>query len=125
MEKKMFFGAEAKTFQRAHVLRKNMTAMEQKLWDYLKIKPLGYKFRRQHPITVYIADFYCHPLQLIIEIDGDIHAEKEVSENDTFRQLNLEAQGIKFLRFTNQEIDMNFSEVKRKIETFIELINKQ
>ena len=54
----------------AEKLRAKMTEPEKKLWDFLKTKPLGFKFRRQHPFSTYVLDFYCHRAQLAIEIDG-------------------------------------------------------
>ena len=58
-------------YQRARELRNNSTHAEIILWGYLKAKPLGYKFRRQHPYAIYILDFYCHSLKLCIEVDGN------------------------------------------------------
>ncbi len=60
-------------FANAKHLRKNMTDAETVLWMYLKEGINGLKFRRQHPIGIYIADFYCHKARLIIEIDGERH----------------------------------------------------
>src|ERR1700749_4395865 len=105
MEKKMFLNASHTIFEAAKTLRENQTEAEKALWNYLKQKPLGYKFRRQHPISIYIADFYCHALKLIIEIDGMIHANIDVCGNDVERQKKLEADGIKFLRFTNEQVE--------------------
>lgn len=70
MEKKMFLGAHPIIFENAKALRNNLTNAEIKLWGCLKTKPMGYKFRRQHPMSIFIADFYCHALKLIIEADG-------------------------------------------------------
>jgi cyclase len=70
MEKKMFLGAHPIIFENAKALRNNLTNAEIKLWGCLKTKPIGYKFRRQHPMSIFIADFYCHALKLIIEADG-------------------------------------------------------
>ncbi len=82
MEENMFFGASKIIFENAKELRKNMTHAEKILWNHLKVKPNGYKFRRQHPLGIYIADFYCHKLKLVIEIDGSIHDNDEVKLND-------------------------------------------
>jgi very-short-patch-repair endonuclease len=60
-------------FELARELRRNMTDAENKLWNHLKHGVGGLKFRRQHPLKNYIADFYCHKLKLIIEADGGIH----------------------------------------------------
>lgn len=69
----MFNQAHPLIFENAKVLRKNMTEGEKVLWGYLKGGLNGLKFRRQHPIGIYIADFYCHSVKLIIELDGKIH----------------------------------------------------
>ena len=66
----MFEGALHLIFENAKQLRKNMTNAEIALWIHLKGGMHGFKFRRQHPIAVYIADFYCHKVKLIIEVDG-------------------------------------------------------
>jgi len=86
---------------------------------YLKLKPDGYKFRRQHPIKFYVADFYCHSLKLIIEVDGNIHNEQSVALHDAERQEHLEYEGISFLRFTNDQVEHNFDFVKNEIENRI------
>ncbi len=74
----MFGQAHPLVFEKAKELRKNMTQAEKVLWGYLKGGINGLKFRRQHPIGVYVADFYCHHLKLIIELDGKIHDRPEV-----------------------------------------------
>jgi very-short-patch-repair endonuclease len=82
VSEKMFAGAEQVLFERAAELRSQPTHAEEVLWSYLKIKPLGFKFRRQHPYLIYILDFYCHALHLVIEVDGAIHQKEEVKQND-------------------------------------------
>lgn len=96
----MFEGASYLIFQKAERLRDNMTPAETLLWGYLKGNQLGARFRRQHPIGIYIADFYCHQHKLILELDGSIHLEPEVLQNDIERQAVLEPLGYKVLRFT-------------------------
>jgi cyclase len=100
----MFFGASHLLFERAKELRGNMTEAEIVLWEYLRQHPLGYKFRRQHPLGIYIVDFYCHKLKLVIEVDGCVHGEKEVQEADVERQRQLKQEGLKLIRFTNEEV---------------------
>lgn len=116
MERKMFLGAVKPTFQQAELLRNNMTVAEKVLWNYLKTKPMGLKFRRQHPISKYIVDFYCHALKLVIEVDGGIHNSTSATENDKVRQEYLETEGLVFLRVTNEEIEQDFKAVVAKIE---------
>jgi len=100
----MFFGASRFIFENAKALRKNMTDAEQILWGYLKAKPNGFKFRRQHPLGIYIADFYCHKLKLVIELDGSVHDNEEVKKNDALRQKLIEEDGLNVIRFTNKEV---------------------
>ena len=115
----MFLGADRKIFENAKSLRANPTHEETILWSYLIQKPLGHKFRRQHPISIYVADFYCHALKLIVEVDGGIHKNSEVHRHDIERQKNLETEGISFLRFTNNDVLRNLELVIQKIEEYI------
>jgi cyclase len=115
----MFEGASHIIFENAKNLRKNMTDAEKVLWAYLKTGINGLKFRRQHPIGFYIADFYCHKAKLIIEIDGSIHIKKEVKENDEKRQKELESWGYFTVRFTNQQV---LKEIENVIKTITEII---
>jgi cyclase len=94
-----------------------MTAAETVLWMYLKNKINGLKFRRQHPIGVYVADFYCHKARLIIEIDGSIHSLPEIKQKDDLRQKELEGWGYEVIRFSNEQ-------VLTQIETVLETIEK-
>ena len=86
----MFEGASHLIFANAKYLRKNMTATETVLWMHLKNGINGFKFRHQHPIGLYIVDFYCHKAKLIVEIDGLVHNEPEVKRSDDIRQKELE-----------------------------------
>ena len=119
IEKKIFSGAERFLFARASSLRKHLTFTEEMLWNYLKTKPFSFKFRRQHPISIYILDFYCHSLKLAIEVDGLIHNIDEVRQNDEIRQRQLEEEGITFLRFSNDEIRLKPEKVILQIENFL------
>ncbi|CAE6920677.1 putative protein [Vibrio sp. B1ASS3] len=85
-------------------LRTNMPKPEEVLWQRIRRKQLGVKFRRQHGIGRYIVDFYCTELNLVIEIDGNSHFSDEGKEKDAMRDAFLEALGIKVLRFTNEEV---------------------
>ncbi len=114
-------GADKNIFINARALRENPTHAELIMWAYLKQNALGYKFRRQHPISIYIADFYCHALKLIIELDGAIHTNADVRIQDVERQKNLEAEGITFLRFTNSDVEKSLESVIKEIEDYIKL----
>src|SRR5688572_21293558 len=101
MKNRMFYGATPIIFERAKELRICMTESEKKLWEYLRIKPMGYRFRRQHPLLSYIADFFCYKLNLVIEIDGGIHNTKDRRAKDIEKETALSIKGIKTIRFTN------------------------
>jgi very-short-patch-repair endonuclease len=101
----MFYGANAGTLRAAGILRKNMTKAELVLWNKLKDKKLfKSKFRRQHPVYIFIVDFYCHEYRLVIEIDGEIHKNQENYEHDDGRTAELNKFGITVLRFTNDQV---------------------
>jgi len=73
------------------------------------------KFRRQHPIHLYIADFYCHETRLIVEVDGGIHNTSHVKEHDENRSAELDRLGKTVIRFTNEEIIQNIEKVLEQI----------
>ncbi len=99
-------------------LRTNMPKPEEILWQRIRRKQLGVKFRRQHGIGRYIVDFYCAELNLAIEIDGDSHFSDEGKEKDTIRDAFIEALGIKVLRFTNEEVMKQTESVLERIIQF-------
>jgi very-short-patch-repair endonuclease len=91
--------------RKAKKLRQNQTTAESILWGELKNrKCVNLKFRRQHPILSFIADFYCHEKKLIVEVDGPIHDDEATHERDEIRSHELDRQGITVIRFTNDEI---------------------
>ena len=116
MEQNMFFGASKIIFENAKVLRENMTHAESILWAHLKAKPNGLKFRRQHPLGIFIADFYCHKLKLVIELDGSIHDNDDVKENDEIRQKLIEGDGITVMRFKNEEVMNDIQNALKQLE---------
>lgn len=108
----MHYGAEAFSYKNAEQLRKHQTEPERILWEELKNKKLnGFKFRRQHPVSRFVVDFYCHNAKLVIELDGDVHKKPEVKENDLNRQMELEEFGLKVIRFSNNEVLMDKEKV--------------
>lgn len=115
----MFYGAIKPIFARAEILRKNPTREEVLLWQFLKANQLGVRFKRQHPMWLYIADFYCHELKLVIEVDGSIHKVKEVMENDVVREEDIISFGIKVIRFKNSDVRRNIEKVITKITDVI------
>lgn len=121
----MHFGAEAFAFQNAEILRKYQTESESILWEELKNKKLGgIKFRRQHPIKRFVIDFYCHSAKLVIEIDGGIHKDAMVKENDKNRQTELEELGLKVIRFSDNDVLFNKAKVLGEILEVVQIQKK-
>lgn len=110
MKTSMFYDASPLIFERAKHLRIHMTAAEIKLWGYLRTKPNNYKFRRQHAIGCYIADFYCHALRLVIEIDGGVHNNPDNKVHDEQRTAVMEGEGIQVIRFSNEQVLHQYEE---------------
>jgi len=117
----MYFGAKPDVFRLAERMRRNPTNAEKSLWKHLKkLRSTGFIFRRQHPIDFYIADFYCHKLKLVIEVDGEIHDIEETREHDDGRTGHLELYGIKVIRFTNEEVIENEDQVISQIRKYFD-----
>jgi len=115
-------GSNGKIFSNAMELRRTMTEAEIILWNELRNKKLnGYKFRRQHPIKNYVADFYCHEARLVVEVDGEIHKDESTKEYDEKRTHDLKEFGIKVIRFANKDILNTIDEVLFKISMEIQL----
>jgi very-short-patch-repair endonuclease len=97
--------------ERARENRKNPTKAESKIWnEVLRMRQFAeYKFLRQKPIDNYIVDFYCSELRLVIEIDGDSHAE--TFEYDAERTRVLQALGLVVVRYTNDDVIRNIQGV--------------
>lgn len=125
----MFEGASHLIFANAKRLRKNMTDAEKALWLHLKAGINGLKFRRQHPIGIYIADFFCHKAKLIIEIDGRIHSDPDVKKLDKQREMNLISLRYNIIRFSNEDVYKNpdriIKEIEMKTLEFYSRIQKQ
>jgi very-short-patch-repair endonuclease len=98
-------------------LRNHSTSEEILLWQQLKNSQFGFKFRRQHSIGGYIADFYCPSKKLVIEIDGPQHLTKENREYDEVRTKYFQGLDIKVIRFTNLEVVTETQKVVKKIKT--------
>ena len=101
----------------AKEMRSNPTEAESVLWLQLKGKKLGVKFRRQHPIDSFIADFVCLDKKLIIEVDGEIHDFQQ--EADALRTERLNELGYEVLRFKNEEVLADIDNVLTKISTIL------
>jgi very-short-patch-repair endonuclease len=93
-----------RTVRRARALRRVMTPAEARLWSALRRNALGVRFRRQHPVHPYVADFACFTHKLIIEVDGSMHEGNEAVARDARRDERLTREGWRVLRYTNLEI---------------------
>ncbi|NLQ19063.1 endonuclease domain-containing protein [Marinomonas sp. M1K-6] len=99
------------------VLRNNLTEPEKILWQRIRSKQLGVKFRRQHGIGKYIVDFYCPEKKLVIELDGDSHYNHDTQAYDRKRDDFMRSQGLQVIRFTNQDI-------MKKLDAVLEVIHQ-
>jgi cyclase len=120
----IFNGAGPLVFAKAKELRNTMTDAEIILWNYLKRGVDGLKFRRQHPLGCYIADFYCHKIKLVIEVDGSIHQLHEVRKQDEQKQMDFAKNGYTVIQFTNKQVMSNVAEVIKQVQlTVIKSLN--
>jgi very-short-patch-repair endonuclease len=105
---------------RARALRAAQTEVERRLWQRLRNRQRhGAKFRRQHPIGPYIADFFCLDAGLVIELDGSQHGEEPAQRVDQRRTEYLANQGYHVLRFWNEEVLDNIDGVLEEIAKFL------
>jgi acetylglutamate kinase len=122
MRDNMYYGASHLIFQRAEELRNRMTPAEELLWRHLHINEWKLKFRRQHPISNYVVDFYCHAIKLVIELDGGIHEVEEIKRLDAEREENLKTLGLTVIRFKNEEVFQNKKAVIEEISKIIMML---
>ena len=101
--------------------RREMTESETVLWNALRNEFRGIKFRRQHPIGDYIADFLCLKAKLVIEVDGGYHDKPQQQLEDQWRTEFLQQKGYRVIRFTNEEVNTDVKGVISRIKE--ELIN--
>lgn len=98
--------------EKRRTLRLNMPKSEILLWAKIRGRQVkGYKFRRQYSVGRYVIDFYCPGAKLAIEVDGDSHFQEGAEKYDKERQQYMESCGIRFLRFTNLDVQENMDEV--------------
>lgn len=109
--------------ERRRQLRNDQTPSEKILWERLRNKKLGIKFRRQFGVDYYVVDFYAPKIRLAIEIDGPIHRNR--AEYDGLRQEEIQGLGITFLRFTAEEVTARTEAVIEAIRTKIPLLAKE
>ena len=111
-------------FKLARELRKEETEAEKTLWKRLnRNQILGLQFRRQHPLNVFVVDFYCAKIKLVIEVDGSIHEIPEYEAHDIGRSDMLDDFGITVIRFTNEqileEIDSTINQIKTVVKQLL------
>ena len=112
----IYFGAKPEMLGIAYDLRNKMTDAEKALWKKLRNRQVkGYRFRRQHPIGVFVVDFFSYEARLVIELDGEAHDDFYQKERDTQRTAILQSLGLKELRFRNQEVIDNLDDVVSQI----------
>lgn len=121
----MHYGATMETFQIAERLRRDMTPTEKLLWEKVCKNQLGVRVRRQHPIWKFVADFYCHEVRLVIEIDGGIHLNEETEAYDISREIILNEFQIEVIRFTDREVMNEMNNVIGKIKYKIESLKQK
>jgi very-short-patch-repair endonuclease len=97
----------------ARQLRQEATPTEAILWEKLRAKQLGYKFKRQAPIGPFIVDFLCADARLVVEVDGPIHAMQQEADHD--RQSLIETLGIRFIRVSTDDVENHLFEVVDRI----------
>ncbi len=119
MKTNMHFGASATIFQRAHYLRNHPTPAEEMLWEQLRKHQIKYRFRRQHPLSRYVVDFYCHQLKFVIELDGSVHSVEEQKLTDHEKDEALRDLGLHVLRLSNREVIEDMDDVLSKIYSTI------
>ncbi|MBO6795205.1 MAG: DUF559 domain-containing protein [Balneolaceae bacterium] len=121
MSRNVIFPYNPKLRQRARELRKNSTLGEILLWNQIKCRKLGVQFHRQVPIHEYIVDFYCHELQLVIEVDGCSHSNPAQYSKDLKRDYQLSQLGIHVLRIDDIDVKKYMNSVmlhvSQKVDT--------
>jgi len=124
-EMPMYYGAKPKLFEFAKRMRSAPTEAERVMWQILTGDEFKqHKFRRQHPISRFIADFYSHILILVIEVDGGYHFEATQKEFDDFRDEDMKHLGIPVIRFGNDEVLQRPEKVVSKLRGYIAGKNK-
>ena len=125
--KQNFWAYNKKLQPYANNLRKRMTKAEACLWKYVlrASKMKGYGFRRQRPIMNYIADFMSKDLMLVIEVDGYTHWNEKAKQNDEEKDKVLQLVGFTILRFSDEEVLSNLSQLEEKIKEWIEEKERQ
>jgi very-short-patch-repair endonuclease len=111
-------------------MRKNPTPPEKIMWELLRRKSLGVRFRRQHPVESYIPDFYCHDLNLAVEIDGKTyHSSAAAQRHDAVRDELMRQKRLQVIRFAASRVFHDaegvFAEIKRLSDEFFSIENAE
>jgi very-short-patch-repair endonuclease len=104
-------GTSKRTVARARALRRRMSQPEARLWQVLRTRPDGFKFRRQHPIGPYSLDFYCPAAKLGIEVDGNVHEMGSNPARDAGRDTWLAARRLRILRLPARHL---YGDIERR-----------
>ena len=96
--------ATRNSMKAARRLRRGMSPPEVRLWNRLRRSPSGVRFRRQHPIGPYVADFYCPAAKLVIEVDGMVHDFAGPAARDDFRNAYISSLGLRLIRIPAADI---------------------
>ncbi len=108
------------------LLRREQTSAEEFMWQMIRNRRLnGLKFRRQHPIDKFVADFYCHELKFAVELDGDIHELESVKQKDNYKENRLKKLGINVIRFSNDDVFRNTDWVANEILKFASRVDNR
>ena len=114
MSKRQNIPLDPRLLARASEMRRNSVPAEQLVWKFLRDRQLGgYKFRRQAPLGNFIGDFFCHELNLVVELDGETHLDRE--KQDHLRTEILQRDGHHVFRFRNNDVFENLSGVLEAI----------
>ena len=89
---------------RAREQRRRPSLPEALLWQVLRQRPNGFKFRRQHPFGWYVADFYCAAAKLVVEVDGESHSMGDRPDHDARRDASLRKQELRVIRFSAADV---------------------
>lgn len=103
------------TLKRARVLRRTMTLPEVLLWQALRQRPGGLRFRRQHPAGAYVLDFFCPAARLAIEVDGEAHARGDQPGRDAQRDAWIARHGVRTLRVAAGDVLRDLDGVVRQV----------
>ena len=104
-----------RTVRKARNLRAAMSLPEVQLWQHLRRKPQGLKFRRQHPVGPFVVDFYCASAKLVVEIDGIAHDMGNRPQRDASRDAFLTERGLRVIRIPAGEVLENAEHVADSI----------